>query len=89
VVLNRRLAEQETLRRRLIESKLTGEIDLADFQMMKGSIEFRRSKRSESPKIQRRQRCANSPSNKTGNLLLLQLEALSAGELNIGVPDGI
>jgi hypothetical protein len=38
-VLSRRHTEQTTLRRKLIESKLTGEIDAADFQMMKGSID--------------------------------------------------
>jgi len=38
-VLSRRLAEQETLRRRLIESKLKGEIDAADYAILRESVD--------------------------------------------------
>jgi hypothetical protein len=48
-VLSRRLNEQETLRRRLIKSKLTGEIDADDYKMMRESIdaEIRKIKEEE------------------------------------------
>jgi hypothetical protein len=122
-----------TLKRQLIESRLTGKIDAADFQMMKESVDAeiqkiedeRKSLDSESSTMQElAQQQDKEPLNfgevwrrasfhhkiemqkvfypeglvysaergyfETANRrLFLQLEALFADELNIGVPDGI
>jgi hypothetical protein len=132
-VLSRRMAEQTTLNRRLIESKLTGDIDAIDFQMMKDNInaeiqkieEERKSLDSEaSTMLELIEQQDREPLNfgqvwqrasfhnkmemqkvfypqglvysaekgyfePANRLLFLQLEALFADELNIGVPDGI
>lgn len=121
------------MKRQLIESRLTGKIDAADFQMMKESVDAeiqkiedeRKSLDSESSTMQElAQQQDKEPLNfgevwrrasfhhkiemqkvfypeglvysaergyfETANRrLFLQLEALFADELNIGVPDGI
>jgi hypothetical protein len=38
-VLSRRMSEQTTLNRRLIESKLTGEIDAGDYKIMREGVD--------------------------------------------------
>jgi hypothetical protein len=127
------MSEQTTLNRRLIESKLTGEIDAGDYKIMREGVdaEIQRIQQeenaldSEASTMEElitqqdrslwtsvesgnarasttRLRCKRSSIQRvwctqqtegyfeTANRrLFLQLEALFADELNIGVPDGI
>jgi hypothetical protein len=132
-VLSRRMSEQTTLNRRLIESKLTGEIDAGDYKIMREGVD------AEIQRIQQEENALDSEASTMQELieqqdreplnfgevwrrasfhhkiemqkvfypeglvysaergyfepanrrLFLQLEALFADELNIGVPDGI